>query len=70
MTMTNDRKSDAKSEGERASAAGHRDEGDEIVPVAIGQKLRKLYDGVASEPVPDRFLDLLEQLEKSGGNKQ
>jgi len=36
----------------------------------IGNRLRALYDGVLSEPVPDRFLDLLdklEQAEKGGG---
>jgi hypothetical protein len=29
----------------------------------IGQRLRKFYDGVSEQPVPDRFLDLLKQLE-------
>lgn len=31
----------------------------------IGQKLRKNYDDVVNEPVPDRFAELLDQLEKS-----
>lgn len=30
----------------------------------IGNRLKALYDGVASEPVPDRFLDLLRQLDR------
>lgn len=38
---------------------------EEIVPVAIGRRLRKLYDDIVSEPVPDRFTKLLEQLEQS-----
>lgn len=69
MTMMNDRDSDAKMDGEGAQAAVRKNDGDEIVPAAIGQKLRKLYDEIASEPVPDRFMDLLEQLEKSGSKE-
>ncbi len=30
----------------------------------IGQKLRENYHRVVSEPIPDRFLELLEQLKK------
>jgi hypothetical protein len=29
----------------------------------IGQRLRKFYDGISQQPVPDRFIDLLKQLE-------
>ncbi len=29
----------------------------------IGRELRRLYDGVAQEPVPDEFLDLLRQID-------
>ena len=29
----------------------------------IGQRLRNYYDEVAKQPVPDRFVDLLNQLE-------
>ena len=29
----------------------------------IGQRLRNYYDEVAKQPVPDRFMDLLNQLE-------
>ncbi len=39
---------------------------DEVVPAAIGQKLRELYDDVANAPVPERFMQLLEQLEQGG----
>ena len=31
----------------------------------IGKHLRAVYDDVISEPVPDRFMELLEQLERS-----
>lgn len=30
---------------------------------AIGRELRRMYDGVVSEPVPDEFLDLLRQID-------
>lgn len=49
-----------------------RDEREGFVSVAprgvefqdtIGKELRNLYDDVAAQPVPDRFLNLLNQLE-------
>ena len=33
---------------------------------AIGRELRRMYDDVAQEPVPDDFLDLLRQIDESG----
>jgi len=36
---------------------------------AIGRELRRMYDGVAQEPVPDEFMDLLRQIDESGGKK-
>ncbi|MEM9782319.1 MAG: NepR family anti-sigma factor [Pseudomonadota bacterium] len=33
----------------------------------IGQVLRQAYDGVVSEPVPDRFTALLDELRKKEG---
>lgn len=35
----------------------------------IGDQLRRLYDDVTSEPVPDEFLNLLEQADKSSKTK-
>jgi hypothetical protein len=32
---------------------------------AIGKELQNLYDDVVAQPVPDRFLNLLNQLEKN-----
>ena len=32
----------------------------------IGERLRSFYDDVAKQPVPDRFLDLLNQLQDAG----
>ena len=31
----------------------------------IGQRLKTYYDELAAQPVPDRFLDLLDQLEST-----
>ncbi len=33
------------------------------VQAYIGRQLRAVYDDVANQPVPDRFLDLMKQLE-------
>lgn len=38
------------------------------VGTQIGFQLRNLYDDVLSQPVPDRFLDLLSQLETTPGS--
>jgi hypothetical protein len=38
------------------------------VQAKIGQQLRSYYDGLI-EPTPDRFVDLLRQLDKPSGNK-
>jgi hypothetical protein len=31
----------------------------------IGRELRRIYDGVVNEPVPDEFLDLLRQIDET-----
>jgi hypothetical protein len=31
---------------------------------AIGRELRRMYDDVAQEPVPDDFMDLLQQIDR------
>jgi len=36
---------------------------------AIGRELRRLYDNVAKEAVPDDFLDLLRKIDETGGNE-
>jgi hypothetical protein len=36
----------------------------------IGQRLRNYYDEVAKQPVPDRFMDLLNQLEAATDPKK
>jgi hypothetical protein len=32
---------------------------------AIGRELRRMYDDVAQEPVPDDFMDLLRQIDEA-----
>jgi hypothetical protein len=34
---------------------------------AIGRELRRMYDGVAQEPVPSEFFDLLKRIDDSAG---
>ena len=41
---------------------------DPTIQMHLGRRLRSMFDQVANEPVPDRFRDLLDQLEKSGGD--
>ncbi len=36
----------------------------------IGQRLRNYYEEVAKQPVPDRFMDLLKQLEDASSGKK
>jgi hypothetical protein len=36
---------------------------------AIGRELRRMYDDVVQEPVPDDFLDLLKKIDESKGKK-
>lgn len=33
---------------------------------AIGRELRRMFDGVVNEPVPDDFMDLLHKIDESG----
>ena len=36
----------------------------------IGQRLRKYYDEVTDQPVPNRFLDLLDKLDMASSFKK
>lgn len=40
------------------------------VDLQIDENLKRVYDDVAKEAVPDRFLDLIQQLKKSGSTQQ
>ena len=37
---------------------------------AIGRELRRMYDDVAQEPVPDDFMDLLKQIDEASEGKK
>lgn len=72
--MTQDKR---KPEGKRKSMQGQTDHpelenGSRKRDKAewIGQKLREFYDETASEPVPDRFRDLLRQLDEKSGKQK
>ncbi len=36
----------------------------------IGERLRSFYDEVATQPVPDRFLDLLSRLQAASSHEK
>jgi hypothetical protein len=37
---------------------------------AIGRELRRIYDGVVKEPVPDEFLALLQKMDARDGDDE
>jgi hypothetical protein len=37
---------------------------------AIGRELRRMYDDVAQEPVPDEFLELLQKIDQPSEGKR
>lgn len=44
---------------------------DRVIQSRIGDQLRAMYDDLVQQPVPDRFVDLLNRLERSDeGTKQ
>lgn len=61
----------------RAGGADAPESGDEVDTTAVkpemqgrlGDKLKEVYADVLSEPVPDRFLDLLAQLDAKSSPK-
>jgi Anti-sigma factor NepR len=36
----------------------------------ISERLRSFYDGVSKQPIPDRFIELLQQLESASPPKK
>lgn len=43
--------------------------GQQVVKEAVSSKLKAYYDDIARQDVPQRFLDLLADLDKAGGGK-
>lgn len=51
-----------------AGAGRSRSGGPKLEPVAqnaLGRELKALYEQIVSEPIPDRFIDLLDRLEEA-----
>ena len=48
----------------KRGATGHQ-----VVKEAVSSKLKAYYDDIARQEVPQRFLDLLADLDKAGGGK-
>ena len=76
--MTDDSKTTLSTPTDRESASGRPQDKSEPKPNAvddarrgsgidvqayIGRQLRAVYDDVAKQPVPERFLDLMKQLD-------
>ncbi|WP_147307851.1 NepR family anti-sigma factor [Fulvimarina endophytica] len=64
--------SDVEKDVREAGAAEKKQESEMsfALPNAIGDRLKAYYDDVASAPVPDRFLSLLEQLDRAEEKKK
>ena len=44
----------------------------DVISQKVGDKLKQVYSDIAAEPVPDRFIDLINQLDeqKKGSNEK
>ncbi len=36
---------------------------------AIGRELRRMYDDIAQEPIPEEFMEILKKIDESDGKK-
>ena len=59
-----ERSMDVKSDADKGEARLTRD-----IQIKIGQQLRAMYTDVVDQGVPDRFVELLRQLDEEGGKK-
>ncbi|PYE88727.1 NepR family anti-sigma factor [Phyllobacterium leguminum] len=58
-------KGNLRPRGKQSSGEKHPGARDELGPNSeIGSKLRALYTSIQEETIPDRFLDLLEKLDR------
>ena len=66
---------DRKSAGPRsnvlgeAAADGKKPQLSPDIQAKIGQQLRKIYDDMVNQGVPDRFVDLLDRLDKQNDSE-
>ncbi|MEQ1577969.1 MAG: NepR family anti-sigma factor [Hyphomicrobium sp.] len=49
--------------GQMGTEPGEREGLDARLQAQIGQKLKAMFDQVANEPIPDKFIDLLNKLD-------
>ena len=63
------RKKGTSMRADSAGKTGERGQIDPRIQNEIGKHLRAVYDDVINEPVPSKFMDLLEQLERSTTRK-
>lgn len=61
MAVITEMNDDMNASGKKPSAKLTRD-----IQTKLGQQLRAMYDDVVSQGVPDRFSDLLSQLDNAG----
>ena len=52
--------------GKKSKASGNQ----QVVKEAVSSKLKAYYDDIARQEVPQRFLDLLSELDKAGGKPE
>ena len=52
--------------GKKSKATGNH----QVVREAVSNKLRAYYDDISRQEVPQRFLDLLADLDKAGGKPE
>ncbi len=52
--------------GQQGLTEGETDFAKKPLSDKIGSSLKRIYDDVVSEPIPDEFLALLEQADKKG----
>ncbi len=64
--MTKDKKS---ADGGPHSTAGGGRNGPATVTDAVGRKLKSSYSELLREPIPEKFLQLLQQLDEGAGEK-
>jgi hypothetical protein len=65
MSKNKGQAEEAGPEASRRVARKQPKAADAAVQAAIGNRLRAYYAGVAQEPVPDRFVELLKRLDSS-----
>jgi hypothetical protein len=69
MSKEKPRNRGTEASGKRTGMKQRSGSADPLVQAAIGVRLRSYYEEVAREPIPDRFVELLKQLDGQKPNK-